>query len=80
MTRKQQIALKILDALSGWDSPAYEAVIFQQVHLHFDNLLMSEFEEGVQMCEQERWITGTADPLRGTLWSITNKGRATRRA
>jgi hypothetical protein len=80
MTRKQQIALKILDALSGWDAPAHEAVIFQQVQLHFDSCLLSEFDEALAFCQEERLATGTADPLRGTLWSITNKGRAMRRA
>lgn len=77
----QQIARDILEVLSGWDDPAAEAVIFSQVSARRPGgLLVSEFDDALMLCEQQRWVTGVRDALLGKLYSLTNKGRAQRKA
>lgn len=73
------IVSQILEVLAGWDAPAAEAVIFAQVNSALGGrTLVSEFDDAMRLCERQRWISGLNDPAAGTLWSITNKGRARR--
>lgn len=73
------IADQILEVLNGWDEPAAEAVIYAQVNAALGGrVLVSEFDDAITLCQTQRWITGLKDPTSGTMWSITNKGRARR--
>jgi len=77
----KQAASQILKDLAGWDDPAAEAVIYAQVNAALGGVLrLSEFDDAMKLCESQRWITAVNDPLSGTLWSLTNKGRAQRHA
>ena len=77
----KKIAREILNVLSGWDTPAAEAVIYAQVNDSLGGrVLVTEFDDAVTLCQEERWITGVNDPLMGRMWTITNKGRAQRHA
>ena len=79
--RTQQIAREILEALAGWDDPAAEAVIFAQVTARIPGgVMVSEWDDGLGLCEQQRWVTGVRDPLHGRLYTLTNKGRTQRKA
>jgi hypothetical protein len=81
MTRTQTISLAVLDVLSGWDAPAAEAVVYAQVSARVPGgVLVSEWDDALGLCQGERWVSGERDALRGVLLSITNKGRALRRA
>ena len=75
------VAQEILNTLAGWDAPAAEAVIFHQVNASLGGrVLLSEFDDALALCQMQRWVAGVEDPLRGRMWSITNKGRAWRHA
>jgi hypothetical protein len=77
----KKVAREILNTLSGWDAPAAEAVIYAQVNDTLGGrVLFTDFDDAIKLCQTERWIAGIEDPLLGTLWSITNKGRAQRHA
>ena len=81
MNRRQELSARILDVLDGWDSPADEAVIHAQVNARVNpDALHSEFADALQFCEFYQFITGVRNPLHGTRWSITDKGRAQRHA
>lgn len=81
MSRKQQIAREIVERLSEWDAPAAEAVVFASVGLRFPHgLLVAEFDEAMKFLEEKRFVTGVRDDLAGVLWTLTNKGRASRHA
>jgi hypothetical protein len=79
MTRAQEISRAILGLLADWDEPADEAVIHAQVNNRvLPEAIVSEFNEALMLCDQMRWITGVRNPLRGTRWAITDKGRTAR--
>jgi hypothetical protein len=81
MSRTQEIATKILDVLSGWEAPADEAVIHAQVNSRINpEALLSEFSDAISFCETNRFVTGIRNPILGTRWAITDKGRAQRHA
>lgn len=81
MNRKQQIAREIVERLNEWDAPAAEAVVFASVGLRFPGgLLVAEFDEAMRFLEEKRYVTGVRDDLAGVLWTLTNKGRASRHA
>jgi hypothetical protein len=75
----KDIAAQILNVLNDWDAPAAEAVVYAQVNAALGGrVLVSEFDDAMTLCQTQRWITGLKDPTSGTMWSITNKGRARR--
>jgi len=75
------IAREILEALAGWDDPAAEAVIYSQVKARIPGgVMVSEWDDALALCEQQRWVTGVRDALHGKLYTLTNKGRAQRHA
>ena len=77
MTRREQIAGCILQALAEWDAPANAAVIQAQVApLFAPPLLMSEFDESLGLCERSRWIAGIRTGTKGVRWGLTDEGRA----
>ncbi len=79
MNRNAEISGHILDILSGWDSPADEAVIHAQVNARVrPEALLSEFRDAIKYCEFYQFITGVLNPLHGTRWAITDKGKAQR--
>lgn len=73
--------MHILNILDGWDSPADAAVIHAQVNARVKpEALLSEFKDAITFCEFYQFITGVLNPVHGTRWSITDKGRAQRHA
>ena len=81
MNRTNHITREILEALAGWDAPASEAVIFNQVSARIPGgVMVSEWDDALGLCEQQRWVTGVRDALMGKLFTLTNKGRAQRTA
>lgn len=81
MNRHQQISREIVERLSEWDAPAAEAVVFAAAALRFPGgLLVSEFDEAMRFLEEQRYVTGVRDDFHGRMWSLTNKGRASRHA
>lgn len=81
MTNRQYIGQEIMARLSEWDSPAAESIVYASTSIRFPGgLLVSEFDEAMKWLEAERFVTGVRDPLRGVMWSLTNKGRAARNA
>jgi hypothetical protein len=81
MNRNPEIAGHILNILADWDAPADEAVIHAQVNNRIQPAaLLSEFKDAIKFCEFYQFITGVLNPLHGTRWSITDKGRAQRHA
>ncbi len=81
MERKQQIGREILERLAAWDGPAAESLVYAACVMRFPGgLLVSEFDEAVRWLEEQRYVTGVRDDLRGVMWSLTNKGKAARNA
>jgi hypothetical protein len=79
MNRTQEIARAILEQLSRWDDPADEAVLHASIEPRvIPAPMVSEFRDALTFCEQEGWITGVRNKLRGPRWTLTDKGRAQR--
>lgn len=76
--RRNEIAREILRACVDFDgTPAAEAVIHAAVNNRIaPDALLSEFDAALEFCERERWITGVRNQLKGTLWAVTDRGRA----
>lgn len=81
MTRVQEISLEILNQLARFEEPRDAAVLHALVNARLGvPALDTEFRDGIQFASDEGLIAGVRDPLRGVLWSITNKGKAARHA
>lgn len=79
MSRVQEIATHILNMLADWEEPANEVVIHAQVDTRVEpSALLAEFRDALSLLEKSHLITGVRNPLRGTRWAITDKGRAAR--
>lgn len=79
MSRRQEIALALLEVLAGAEGPLDEAVAHYGVNARVSpEAMVSEFFEALRWCEAEGWVTGVRNALRGPRWMITDKGRAQR--
>lgn len=81
MNRPQLILTTLLNVLADWSSPCDEAVLHAQINSRVEPAAeLSEFRVAVRTAENEGWITSVESTRRGTLWAITNKGKAERQA
>lgn len=81
MTRPGHILSELLDVLADWDTPADEAVLHAQLNDRVKpKLELAEFRHAIKTAQLEGWISEIPTKRRGTLWTITNKGKAERLA
>lgn len=80
MTRKQEIAREILRQLGRCEDATDEAVLHVAVEGRCGRITMADFFGALEWCEEQGWVSGTEDGLRGFVWMLTNKGRLVQRA
>jgi hypothetical protein len=70
-----QFILKALLAKDG--EPMAELELRTAIRRAFQSLTFTEADLTVkiQHCEQQGWIIGSSDPLTGTDWLLTSKGK-----
>lgn len=73
--RQQAFVLRAIHLAGG--RPLDEDALVAHMILAFrgDHLTRSDAVGIVRMCEDQRWIAGTTDPLLGTQWGLTPSGR-----